>query len=96
MYLAQLSTFQIQAPFYINTIEKIVSGNITPENKSNIDSAIFDAVDIANGVKNVFSINNEHYFLITTLLAKFQDQLLKIDKHNLQIKNYSEILNVLQ
>lgn len=96
MYLAQLSAFQTQAPFYVDIIENIIKGDTSVESKSNIDSAIYDAIDVAKGDKNVFSINNDHYFLITTLLAKFKDQLLKIDKENLQSRNYSEILNVLK
>lgn len=96
MYLAQLSTFQTQAPFYINTLENILSGNVTPESKSNIDSAIYEAAEVAKGNKDVFTIDNDHYFLITTLLAKFKSKLLQIDKKELQKDVYSGILTILK
>ncbi|WP_456313831.1 hypothetical protein [Pseudomonas shirazensis] len=96
MYLAQLSTFQTQAPFYINTLENIIAGDIDGENKNSIDSAIFEAVQVAKGDKNVFSINNDHYFFITTLLAKYSENLIKIENQNFQNNIYKEILIILK
>lgn len=96
MYLAQLSTFQTQAPFYINTLENIIAGNIEGEDKSSIDSAIFEAVQVAKGEKNVFSINNDHYFFITTLLTKYKENLIRLDNQNFQNNTYREILILLK
>jgi len=94
MYLAQLSTFQSQVPFYITILENIVKGN--NKGKSVIDLAICEAIDVAKGSKNIFTIDNNHYFLITTLLSKYNEGLLKIDSKNIKSENYSEILDVLK
>ena len=96
MYLAQLSTLQTQAPFYINIIENIIIGNVIDENKRNIDTAISEAIQVAKEEKNVFAIDNNHYFFVTTLLAKFKDSLLKIDNYNFSNQTYSDILSVLK
>lgn len=96
MYLAQLSTLQTQAPFYINIIENIISGNGSIENKKNIDSAISEAVEVAKEYKNVFAIDNNHYFFITTLLAKFKDDLLQIENQNYSNQIYLRILDILK
>lgn len=94
MYLAQLSTFQSQVPFYITILENIIKGN--NEEKANIDSAIYEAIEIARGEKNIFTIDNNHYFLITTLLSKYNTGLLSIDNKNIKSEVYSEILDVLK
>ncbi|KRB54639.1 hypothetical protein [Flavobacterium sp. Root186] len=96
MYLAQLSTLQTQAPFYINIIENIISGKSNVENKNNIDSAISEAIEVAKEQKNVFSINNNHYFFITTLLSKFKEELLQIENNNYSNQIYSKILDTLK
>lgn len=96
MYLAQLSTLQTQAPFYINIIENIISGNGSAENKINIDFAISEAIEVAKEHKNVFAIDNNHYFFITTLLAKFKDDLLQLENHNYSNQIYLRILDTLK
>lgn len=96
MYLAQLSTLQTQAPFYINIIENIISGKGNVENKTNIDSAISEAIEVAKEQKNIFSINNNHYFFITTLLSKFKEELLQIENNNYSNQIYSKILDTLK
>lgn len=95
MYLAQLSTLQTQAPFYIKTLESIISGNASQESKEKIDSAITEAIYISLGEKDAFSIDNSHYFFITTLLSKFRNELQAIEKNNFQVKVYNDILKVL-
>ena len=71
MYLAQSSkTLQTQIPFYVNILENIIANN-NPEEKKNIDIAIKEAMDIANNEKSIFSINNNYFFLISTLLTKY-------------------------
>ena len=57
MYLAQLSTLQTQAPFYISILENIVQGNAERESIESIDSAISEAIQVAKGDKNIFSID---------------------------------------
>jgi predicted nucleic-acid-binding Zn-ribbon protein len=95
MYLAQLSTFQTQAPFYINVLENIIKGNNINESKVNIDFAISEAAEVAKGNKSIFKIDNNHYFLVTTLLSKYNEKLLKIEDRNIQAQTYSDILNIL-
>lgn len=96
MYLAQLNTFQSQAPFYINIFENILSGKIDKESKETIDYAILEAIDVAKGNKNVFSIDNNHYFLITTLLKKYKDSLLDIGDKDFENQTYSDIIELLK
>lgn len=96
MYLAQLSTLQTQAPFYISILENIVKGNAGQESRENIDSAILEAISVAKGDKNIFSIDNNHYFFITTLLAKYKESLLIITGHNFQNSTYSDIIKILK
>ena len=97
MYLAQLSTLQTQAPFYISTLENIVKGTENVERRNNIDLAISEAIDVAKGEKNIFSIDNNHYFFVTKLLSEYKDKLLRIEKNNqFQTPIYTEILQILK
>lgn len=96
MYLAQLSTLQTQAPFYINIIENIIGGKVINDNKKNIDIAISEAIQVAKEEKNVFTIDNNHYFFVTTLLARFKVRLLEIEDHDFSNQTYTEILSILR
>lgn len=95
MYLAQTNTLQIQAPFYVNILEDIIADNENSD-KSNIDIAIKEAIKIAHEEKDVFSINNNHYFIVTTLLSKYKDKLLSLQENTFSKKTYSEILDILK
>ena len=94
MYLAQLSSLQTQAPFYINSLESIIHGNNTPESKEKIDSAISEAIDIAKGQKNIYSVDNNHYFFIATLLANYRERLIQVEKDNFGMVLYVDILKI--
>lgn len=95
MYLAKTNTLQIHAPFYVNILEEIIADNENC-NKSNIDTAIKEAIEIAKEEKDVFSINNNHYFIVTTLLSKYKDKLLNLTESSFSKKTYSEILDILK
>lgn len=96
MYLAQLdSTSQTQAPYYINILENILK-DVNFKNRNDIDSAIKEAKDIATGNKEIFSISNNHYFLVTTLLVKFKKDLLVLKGNDFDKKTYSSILDILR
>lgn len=95
MYLAKLNSFQIQAPFYITILRHIINGNEAAENKEHIDFAIHQAVDVAKGTLNIFSIDNNYYFFVTTLLSNYNEELLTIDQ-NIHTKIYSDILDILE
>ena len=96
MYLAQLSTLQTQAPFYISILENIVQGNAERESIESIDSAISEAIKVAKGDKNIFSIDNKHYFFITTLLVSYKESLLNIVGQDIQNSTYSDIIRILK
>lgn len=96
MYLAQLSTLQTQAPFYINVLQTIINGNERQDIKANIDAAIGEAKSVANGSKNIFLIDNNHYFFVTTLLSRYKEKLLLLNDDAIQPQTYSEILNILK
>jgi len=95
MYLAQTSTLQTQAPFYVNILQDIIS-NRNLQNKDDIDIAITEAKEIAKGEKNIFAIDNDHYFLVTTLISKYKDQLLALQETNFNNDIYNDILNLLR
>lgn len=96
MYLAQLdSTSQTQAPYYIKILENILADHDFNE-RQDIDSAITEAKEIANGNKEVFSISNNHYFLVTTLLIKFKENLLVLKGNDFDKNTYSSILDILR
>lgn len=96
MYLAQTSnTVEIQAPFYADLLENIISKNEQSE-KHSIDSAIKQAKKIASDEMDVFAIDNKYYFFITTLLEKYRDKLLLLNVDNINHKTYKEILDVLK
>lgn len=95
MYLAQTNTLQIQAPFYVNILEDIIADNENCD-KSNIDIAIKEAIEIAKEEKDIFSINNNHYFIVTTLLSRYKDKLLSLKESSFSKKTYSEILDILK
>jgi hypothetical protein len=95
MYLAKTNDTQIQAPFYVGVLQRIIDGDVV-ENKSSIDSAIKEAKEIAIGNKTVFSINNNNYFLITTLLSKFKNELTTLEVNNINMSTYTQIINILR
>lgn len=93
MYLAQTNTLQAQAPFYVNILEGIIGGgNYDIEAKEDIDNAINQAAEVVSGEKDIFAIDNDHYFLITTLLTKCQNSLGKLKDQGLTISIYTDIL----
>ena len=96
MYLSQLSILQTQAPFYINIIENIILGKVVDKDKLNIDSAIIEAIDVAKENKNFFTIDNNYYFLVSTLTAKLKNRLIEIDNYSFTNQFYYEILEALK
>lgn len=95
MYLAQISTSETQAPFYINILKNIlVNNNI--EDKKEIDFAIEEAKAIADGHKDIFSINNDYYFLVSTLLTRYKDKLRLLKSNNYNQSIYSDIIEILK
>lgn len=97
MFLAKSSeSYLNQAPFYINIFENIISG-VQIEQKEYIDTAINDAKEIANESKSVLTIDNNHFFLITTLLTKYKERLVQLQKEkDFEIQTYNEILEILK
>ena len=96
MYLAQSSnSIQAQAPFYIKTLQNIIE-NIDTHEKEGIDTAITEAKQVAMGEKEIFTIDNNHYFFIITLLTHFSDELRILDNNNLKKQNYRAILELMK
>ncbi|CAD0001685.1 hypothetical protein [Flavobacterium salmonis] len=95
MYLAQTSTLQTQAPFYVNILQDIISSK-NLQNKADIDTAITEAREIAKGEKNIFAIDNNHYFLVTTLISKYKEKLLAFQDNSFENDTYNEILELLK
>ncbi|WP_423820211.1 hypothetical protein V5739_07185 [Salinimicrobium sp. TIG7-5_MAKvit] len=96
MYLAQTSnTIEIQAPFYVDLIENIIS-NGNEHEKNSIDSAIKQAKKVASDEMDVFAIDNKYYYFITTLLEKYNKELLTLDVDHINSKTYKDILNILK
>lgn len=92
MYLAQIDSKQSQAPFYINILSDIINGDT--EYKEQVDTAIKEAALISANKKDIYSAERQHYFLITSLLVYYQDELSCI---NQEINNsvYREIIDLL-
>ena len=94
MYLAQITHLETQAPCYVNIIRDIINDQ-NVQSKSTIDVAIREAQSIALGLKDLFTIDNSHYYFITTLLLKYNEKLKNIEVENIDKKVYSEILEIL-
>lgn len=95
MYLAKTNILQTQAPFYINILEDIIAGAHNEE-RGNIDSAINEAIEIANNRKDIYTINNNHYFLVTTLLSAYKNKLVILHQDEFNESIYKEILSILK
>lgn len=95
MYLSQTNTLNTQVPFYVNILEEIVANDASSE-RQNIDDAITEALEVSKGEREIFAINNRHYFFVTTLLTKYKEKLERLDIHNLSTSDYSDILNILK
>ncbi len=95
MYLAQTNTLQTQAPFYVKILEDIIAGNNFSE-KENVDIAINEAIEVANENKDLYAINNNHYFFVTTLLSKYKDKLLQLHSNQFNQATYNDILEILK
>ncbi|TAI47636.1 hypothetical protein [Flagellimonas allohymeniacidonis] len=89
------SYFQTQVPFYIKVLENLIDNKDLDE-KGGIDSAIFEAKEVAKGNKQVFSIGKEHYYFVTTLLTRYKDNLLDLEGNSFDEETYSGILEILK
>lgn len=94
MYLAQTNTLETQAPFYANILQDIID-NKNMGNKESIDNAIKEAKKVILGEKNIYSIDNNHYFFITTLLLNYKDKLIEVNDNKINNQTYIDILNLL-
>lgn len=97
MYLAQVvKSEEVKSDFYINIFENIVK-NQDASFKLLVDEAILEAINVAKGNTDVYSINNNRYFLVTTLLQKFKERLTELNStQNIPNEVYPEILNLLR
>lgn len=97
MYLAQVvKNEDVKSDFYVDIFENIVN-NHSQSSKLLVDEAILEAIKVANGDVDIFSITNHRYFLVTTLLQKFKDRLAELHNTN-EVPNdvYPEILDLLK
>jgi len=95
MYLAQTNTLQTQAPFYVKILEDIIAGKDFSE-KENVDIAINEAIEVAHEEKDVYTINNDHYFFVTTLLSKYKEKLMQLQAGRFTHNTYDDILEILK
>lgn len=97
MYLSQIfDNKDVESGFYIDIFENIVSQSDS-HNKSLVDDAILDAVGVANGDKDIFSVDNSYYYLVTTLLQNFKGRLIELHSIKTVPKEvYSQILTILR
>jgi len=94
MFLAQSSnTIESQAPFYKNILEGIIRGE-KDVNSESIDNAIKEAKEIANGNKTIFSIDNDSYYLVSTILLNYKAKLIELNK--IEISTYQDVLKILK
>lgn len=94
MYLAQIDSKQSQIPFYISIFSDLLNGE--NEYKSQMDTAIKDAALVSTNQKDIYSVERTHYFLITSLLMYYNDELSKLSDENLISDSvYSEIISLL-
>jgi hypothetical protein len=97
MYLAQVvKNEDVKSDFYIDIFENIVN-NHNLSSKLLVDDAILEAIKVANGSVDIYSISNNRYFLVTTLLQKFKQRLTELSNAQ-EVPNdvYSEILHLLK
>lgn len=97
MYLAQIvDNEEVSSGLYIDIFENIVS-NPNSSDKSLVDGAILEAVGVANGKKDIFSIDNSYYFLVTTLLQNFNRRLIELKSvQSVPSEVYPQILSILR
>ncbi|WP_124979099.1 hypothetical protein [Nonlabens xiamenensis] len=97
MYLAQvIKNDDVKSDFYINIFEDIVK-NHDSSFKVLVDDAILEAINVAKGTADIYSINNNRYFLVTTLLERFKFRLTELNSsQNIPDEVYPEILNLLK
>ena len=97
MYLSQIvDNEEVKSDFYIDIFESIVS-NPESTGKGLVDSAILEAVGVANGKKDIFSVDNSYYFLVTTLLQDFKERLIELKSvKSIPSEVYPQILTILR
>lgn len=97
MYLAQMiNSEEVKSEFYIDMFEDIIETK-NDSAKKLVDSAILEAINVANGKKDILSISNTYYFLVTTLLEKFNKKLTELNPaENIPEEVYPEILVILR
>lgn len=94
MYLAQIDTKQSQIPFYINIFSDILKGE--NEYKKQMDTAIKEAALISTKQKEIYSVERNHYFLITSLLMYYNDKLSELSiEDTISSSVYTEIIALL-
>jgi hypothetical protein len=93
MYLAATTTSQTQIPFYISILKGFTSDYSVGKDK--FDSALLEAISVAKEEKSIFTINNDNYFLVSTLVSKNKDFLIKLDDKKIDSSVYQQIIKIL-
>ncbi len=97
MYLAQVvKNEDVKSDFYIDIFKNIIDTH-NASAKLLVDDAILEAIEVANGDRDIYSINNNRYFLVTTLLQKFRQRLTELNNtQKVPDDVYLEILHLLK
>lgn len=94
MYLAQIDSKQSQIPFYISIFSDILNGE--DDFKKQMDIAITDAALVSTKKKDIYTLERNHYFLITLLLMNYSEKLSGLcDVNEITDTVYSEIISIL-
>lgn len=94
MYLAKTNSSREQYDLYLNVLNSLVEGNDSPS-KPNIDTAISDAIKVVKGEKDILTISNSNYFLVSTLIGSAKEFLVSIKVNSYNREIYSGIISSL-
>ncbi len=94
MYFANSLSSASETPLYLSVLKSLSEGKAVSQ-KTSIDSAIKEAIEVAQDKKKIFAISNENYFLVSTLLSNAKEFLLSLDISHINDTTYAEIIRIL-
>ncbi|MCR9171384.1 MAG: hypothetical protein NXI10_02755 [bacterium] len=93
MYFAQ-TRVDFNAPLYISMFNSLMEGR-GDSYRSEIDSVLVEAKKVYNGEKEIYSISNDYFNLVSLLVSKGESLFADFNESEIKSSDYQGVLNVL-
>src|SRR5690606_8466268 len=93
MYFAQ-SQAEFNTPLYVSIFNSLANGR-GDSYKSEINSVLREAKQVFKGEKEIYSVRNDYYNLISLLVTKGNSLFSHLNESDISATDYQEVLEVL-